>query len=139
MVALAQKIDNLDGRSNAVKSRLGAEKRPDARVRLVGILALIGDPSALPILRTLAADDDLEVRDAAVRAVASWPTPAAREDLLKLARESRNQTNRLLAIGGLVRVVGLDRYRDPEAAVADLEEAAGSRGGPRSTGWSSAP
>ncbi len=123
-VALAQKIDNLDGRSNAVRSRLGAEKRPDARARLVGLLSLIGDPSALPVLRTLAGDDDLEVRDAAVRAVAAWPTPAAREDLLKLARESRNQTNRLLAIGGLVRVIGLEKYRDPQAAVADLKEAA---------------
>jgi HEAT repeat protein len=123
-VALAQKIDNLDGRSNAVKSRLGGEKGTDARVRLVGLLSLIGDPSALPVLRTLAGDDDLDVRGAAVRAVASWPTPAAREDLLKLARESRNQTNRLLAIGGLIRVVGLDKYRDPQAAVADLEEAA---------------
>ena len=124
VVALAQKIDNLDGRSNTLKSQLAAEKRPEARVRLVGLLPLIGDPSALPVLRTLAGDDDLEVRDAAVRAVASWPTPAAREDLLKLARESRNQTNRLLAIGGLVRVIGLDKYRDPQAAVADLKEAA---------------
>jgi HEAT repeat protein len=123
-VALAQKIDNLDGRSGMVKSRLAAEKAPEARVRLVGLLPLVGDPSALPVLRTLAADDSAEVRDAAVRAVASWPTPAAREDLLRLARESRNQTNRLLAIGGLVRVVGLDRYRDPQAAVADLKEAA---------------
>ena len=124
VVALAQKIDNLDGRCGTVKSRLAAEKAPEARVRLVGLLSLIGDPSALPVLRTLAGDDDLEVRDAAVRAVAWWPTPAAREDLLKLARESRNQTNRLLAIGGLVRVVGLDKYRDPQAAVADLKEAA---------------
>ena len=117
-----------------VKARLGAEKRPDARVRLVGLLALIGDPSALPILRTLAGGDDLEVRDAAVRAVPPWPTPAAREDLLKLARQSRNQTNRLLAIGGFVRVVGLDRYRDPQAAVADLEEAAALSWRPRNRG-----
>ncbi len=123
-VALAQKIENLDGRSGSVKSRLAAEKRSDARVRLVGLLPLVGDPSALPVLRTLAADDSAEVRDAAVRAVTSWPTPAAREDMLRLARESRVQTNRLLAIGGLVRVIGLDRYRDPQAAVADLEEAA---------------
>jgi hypothetical protein len=93
-------------------------------VRLVGLLPLVGDPSALPVLRALASDDNVEVRDAAVRAVASWPTPAAREDLARLARESRNQTNRLLAIGGLVRVIGLERYRDPQAAVADLKEAA---------------
>ena len=27
-------------------------------------------------------------------------------------------------IGGLVRVIGLEKYRDPQAAVADLKEAA---------------
>ena len=124
VVALAQKIDNLDGRSNTVKSRLAAERSPEARARLIGLLPLIGDPSALPVLRTLVNDEDADVRNAAVRATASWPTPAAREDLLRLARETRNQTNRLLVIGGLVRVVGLDRYRDPQAAVADLKEAA---------------
>jgi HEAT repeat protein len=124
VVALAQKIDSLDGRSSTVTSRLAAEERPAARVSLVALLPLIGDPSALPVLRTLAADDNVEIRDAAVRAVASWPSPAAREDLLRLARETRNQTNRLLVIGGLVRVIGLEKYRDPQAAVADLKEAA---------------
>jgi HEAT repeat protein len=124
VASLAQKIENQDGRSGTVKSRLSGEKRSEARVRLVALLPLIADASALPVLRALAGDEDVEVRDAAVHALASWPTPAAREDLLKLARESRNQTNRLLAIGGLVRVIGLEKYRDPQAAVADLAEAA---------------
>jgi HEAT repeat protein len=124
VVALAQKIENPDGRSGTVKSRLAGEKQSEQRIRLVNLLPLIGDPSALPVLRALTGDEDVEVRDAAVRAMAAWSTPAAREDLLKLARESRNQTNRLLAIGGLVRVIGLDKYRDPQAAVADLKEAA---------------
>lgn len=123
-VALAQKIENPDGRSRTVKARLDSEKRAEARVRLIGVLPLIADSSALPVLRALLEDDDPDVLDAAVRAMAAWPTPAAREDLLRLARDSRNRTHRLLAIGGLVRVIGLDKYRTPQAAVADLKQAA---------------
>ncbi len=124
-VALAQKIESPDGRSRTVKARLGSEKRPDARVRLIGLLPLIADSSALPVLRGLLDDGDPDVLDAAVRAMAGWPTPAAREDVLRLARDSRNETHRLLAIGGLVRIVGLDKYRDPQATVADLKQVSG--------------
>jgi HEAT repeat protein len=124
-VALAQKIENPDGRSRTVKARLGTEKRTEARVRLIGVLPLIGDSSALPVLRALLEDADADVFDAAARAIAAWPTPAAREDLLRLARDSRNETHRLLAIGGLVRIVRVDKYRDTQAAVADLRQAAG--------------
>jgi len=125
VVALAQKIENPDGRSRVVKARLTTEKRTDARVRLIGVLPLIADSSALPVLRTLLADDDPDVFDAAARAMAAWPTAAAREDLLQLARDSRNETHRLLAIAGVVRVIGRDKYRDPQAAVADLKQTAG--------------
>ena len=64
------------------------------------------------------------LRDAAVRALTAWPTTAARDDVLKLARDARDETYRLLAITGLVRIVTLDLYRDPDAAVADLRQAA---------------
>ena len=125
VVALAQKIENPDGRSASIKSRLGREKTSESRVRLVALLPLIADSSSLPVLRTLLADDDPDVFDAAARAMAAWPTAAAREDLLQLARDSRNETHRLLAIAGVVRVIGLDKYREPQAAVADLKQAAG--------------
>jgi hypothetical protein len=45
--------------------------------------------------------------------------------VLRLARDLRNETQRLLAIGGLIRIIGLDKYRDPESVVADLRLAAG--------------
>ena len=124
VAALAQKMGNLDGRSRVVRARLAAEKEPAARVRLIGVLPLIGDTSALPALRAALVDGSAQVVDAAVRALADWPTSAARDDILRLARDSRNETRRLLAIDGLVRSVALDRYRDPKAAVADLKFAA---------------
>ena len=125
VAALALTIENPDGRSRTVKARLASEKLPRSRMQLIGLLPLIGDNSALPALRGLLADEDAGVFDAAVRAIAAWPTPAAREDLLRLARDSRVETHRLLAIGGLVRIVGLDKYRDQQSSVADLRQAAG--------------
>ena len=123
--ALAQKIVNADNRSGMVRMRLNTEKNAAARVRLIGVLPLIGDASALPVLRAALADSDAEVYDAAVRALAAWPTSAARDDVFRLARDSRNETHRLLAIRALVRTITLDKHREPAAAVADLRSAAG--------------
>jgi HEAT repeat protein len=123
--ALAQKIVNADSRSGMVRMRLNTEKNADARVRLIGVLPLIGDASALPLVRAALADGDAEVYDAAVRALAAWPTSAARDDVFRLARDSRNETHRLLAIRALVRTITIDKHREPAAAVADLRSAAG--------------
>jgi len=123
--ALAQKVSRADARGREVRTRLAAEKDLDARVRLIGLLPLIGDASTLPLLREALGESDPTVRDAAVRAIAAWPSAVARDDIFRLARDARNETHRLLAISGLVRIIGLDRYRDPQAAVADLRLAAG--------------
>ncbi len=122
---LAQKASNPDDRSNYVKFRLATETQPEVLVRLIGTLPQIGDNSALPLLRRALQNNDADVFDAAVRALSSWPTSAAREDVFKLAQEVQNETHRLLAIRGLARIISLDKYRNPEAAVADLRQVAG--------------
>jgi len=122
---LAQKTANPDDRSNFIKLRLAKETRPEVWVRLIGTLPQIGDNSALPLLRLALENNDADVFDAAVRALSSWPTSAAREDVFKLAQDLQNETHRLLAIRGLVRIIGLDPYRNPEAAVTDLRQAVG--------------
>lgn len=122
--ALAIKIANPDARSAPVRTRLAALKEPAARARLMGVFPLIGDRSALPVLRAALDTRVPEVVDAAVRAIAAWPTSAARDDLLRLARRTTNETHRLLAIRGLVRSVALDTHREPAAVVEDLKVAA---------------
>ena len=123
--ALAQKNVNAENRASFLRMRLATEKDIAARVRLIGVLPLIGDSSSLPLLRKAMTESDPNVYDAAVRALTSWPTSAARDDVFQLARDSRNETHRLLAIRALVRTITLDKHRDPAAAVADLRSAAG--------------
>jgi HEAT repeat protein len=123
IAALAQKINNPDGRSNMVKDMLRREKDPKARIKLLRVLGRIGDDSSLAALRAELSGTNEEVADAAARAIMGWPTPAARDDVLQLAQKSKNETHRLLALQALLRMIRADRYRKPEAAVADLRQA----------------
>lgn len=125
VVALAAKYVTTDNRARAVTGRLQAEKTPAARARLLAVLPLIGDSRALPALRTALANDNAEVRDAAVRAITSWPNVSALDDVFRLARDLRNETQRLLAVRGLIRLIAIDKSRLASAVIADLQVAAG--------------
>lgn len=123
LTALALKIANSDGRANMIKERLAEVKDPAAQAKLFPVLGRIGDDSSLPVLRAAMGSRDAVLTDAAVRAVAAWPSPAARDDVAEIARRSSDETHRLLAIQGMVRIAGLERFRKPEAVVADLRTA----------------
>jgi len=71
-----------------------------AKPSLLRVLAGFSAPDALPAVRALVGDADAAIREAAVRALASWQDPAAADDLLKLAKESDNPTFRVLALRG---------------------------------------
>ena len=124
VAALLQK-GSPENRSRLLRTRLFAEKDPAVRATLIGLMTSTGDDAALPVLRRALADADAGVVDASARAIAEWPTATARDDMLKILRESKDETHRLLAFTGLVRLVSLDANRLPEAAVADLKVLSG--------------
>jgi hypothetical protein len=121
VAVLLQKIASPEGRSRLIRTRYASEKDAAARATLIGLLPPTADGAALPVLRTALEDPSTGVVDASARAIAAWPTATARDDMLKLAREAQDETHRLLAIAGLVRLAGLDINRRPEAVVADLK------------------
>ena len=125
VIALLQKNAGAENRSRVVRMRLMTEKDNAARAKLIALLAPTADGAALPVLRRALADADPGVADAAARGIAAWPTATARDDMIKLMKTSKDETHRLLAFAGLVRLVGLDVNRLPEAAVDDLKTLSG--------------
>ena len=119
--ALAFKIANPDERAGAVKARLAEEKSPAGRARLIAVLGRIGDDSSLPQVRAALAAGDADVVDAAVRALSAWPTGTPIEDIWKIAKTSANDTHKLLALQGFIRLTAAAKYRLPEAVVGDLK------------------
>ncbi len=112
-----------DERASAVASRLAAEEDPGKRAALLRVLGGIGEDRTLPVVREALADASPLIVDAAVRAIAGWPTAVARDDALRIARGPESLVHRVLALEGFVRMVGLEPYRAPEGAVASLRDA----------------
>jgi HEAT repeat protein len=121
IAGLALKIGQPEGRANAVKDRLAAEKDAPNRAVLIRLLGKIGDNSTLPQIRQGLADGNARVADAAARALAAWPTATAKDDVLLLARTSKNPTHQVLALQAYIRLTLADKYRKPEEAVKDLK------------------
>jgi hypothetical protein len=118
---LAMKIANPEGRSNTVYARMAEEKSSAGRARLIAVLGRIGDDSALPRVRAGLADSDADIVDAATRALAAWPTGTPIEDVWTIAKTSTNETHKLLALQGFIRMTAAAKYRRPDAAVDDLK------------------
>jgi HEAT repeat protein len=107
-------------RAGTVKALLASEKGPKNRADLLRVLGKIGDDTGLALIRAALSDKDEGVVDAAVRALVDWPTPAARDDVYEVARTSFALNHRVLSVRAFIRMIGLEPFRAPDGAVADL-------------------
>jgi HEAT repeat protein len=123
VASVASTIPRPLARGDAAENLLAAEKDPKRKADLLRVLGKIGDDTALPLVRKALADPDKDVVDAAVRGLADWPTASAQDDVFGIAASSANLTHKVLALRAFVRMIGLEPYRQPAGAVADLEKA----------------
>ena len=128
---LAQKISDPYARGDDVEGLLAPA--PDSksvpvtdvakRCLLYRTLGKIGDDSSLALLRAALKDDDAAIQAAVIRTLADWPNPTPREDVLVIARNSKELTHQVLALRGFIRMIGLEKHQSPEAAVRSLKTA----------------
>lgn len=78
-----------------------------AQCALLRVVGWIGGPEALAALRAGVQDPNPEVRQAAVRTMADFAGPEALPDLLALGRQAPTATERILALRGYWRLVGM--------------------------------
>jgi HEAT repeat protein len=107
-------------RAGAAEALLASEKDPRKRADLLRVLGKIGDDTSLALIRAALTDPDETVVDAAVRALADWPTGMARDDVYEIARTSFALNHRVLSVRAFIRMIGLEPFRAPDGAVADL-------------------
>ena len=107
VAAVARKIADQSRRTEAILAALPSVKDVRSRCSLLSVLGKIGDDSVLPVLRTALKDDNTQVQDAAVRALADWPGAEPAEILIELARAAPKEIHRVLALRGYIRMAGL--------------------------------
>ena len=107
VVAVLRKISDDSKRADVVLAVLRAEDRVAVRCSLLRVLGGVANSKALETLEAASKETDAAVRDTAVRALAKWPDATAAEALLEIFQNTQNQTHRLLALRGLVRLLAL--------------------------------
>jgi HEAT repeat protein len=117
VAAVAHKIEDKTRQSAAVQAVLPNVKDAPDRASLLRVLGRIGDAGSLPTLRASLASREPEVQDAAIRALADWPTADPVPDLLKVAQTSTNQVHKVVALRGFVRLLALESDRTAEQTV----------------------
>ncbi len=109
-------------RADPVLAAYAAARDVAARQALLRILGRIAGDKACDVVVRATGDGDPAVRDTAVRLLADWPDARPAEALLKLAQTSTNETHRVLALRGTVRVLGLAGSAPAATQVRSLDE-----------------
>jgi HEAT repeat protein len=111
VAAVLRRTDRPD--ATVVVQRLAAGGPPATQCSLIRIASTVGDDRALPALRQAVQSGEPVVRDAAVRGLAAWPTPAPLEDLVSLARSAQESVHRVLALRAAIRLASKAEGRTP--------------------------
>ena len=95
----------------------------DAKPHLLALLSDVGDARALQAAADQLDNQNGDVRKAAIRALADWPSPEPLEHLLKVARTARDRIEQILALRGYIRLLGVPANRGAAETVELLGKA----------------
>jgi hypothetical protein len=125
LATVARRAEPGPGRTAAVLAALAAQRDAGRRGSLLRVLGSIGGPEALAAIRErLDSATDADERTAAVKALAAWPDSAAVEPLLAALGPGLAEAQRLLALRGLIRLLGTASDLPPDARVQAFRRAA---------------
>ncbi|MBV9468833.1 MAG: HEAT repeat domain-containing protein, partial [Abitibacteriaceae bacterium] len=119
---IARRGTDENQRTGAILTQLAKANNPALKADLLTVLGQVGGSRALTTLRKSLADPAPEVRLAALRRVAEWPTDEPLQDLLRIVRNTPDEKQRAIALRGYIRMIGLGEQRSPEASVALLQQ-----------------
>lgn len=129
LVAVAGQIEDPEQRAAALLAAL--ENAGDKRPALLKALSGIGGTAALQVIVADTKAADATLKDAAIRALANWPTADAAPELLAIAKDGADEILQVVALRGYVRMATLDSvnadakvqmYTDALAAAKRPEE-----------------
>lgn len=118
LVNIANRDPDTESRAQAIIKAIQASSGP-AKFSLLGVLGRIGGRNSLQTVRAMVKDNDEQIRDAAIRALAEWPDASAADDLLAATKTAASETHQVLALRGYIRVCSIRTDR-PAADTAKM-------------------
>ena len=106
IIILSKKVSADQSPASAVIEQLEALTKNNKLEITYDILGNIGDPAALPILRSGLKSKSAKEITAAIKALSEWPDESPLSDLQNLAEKTKNETHHVLALRGYVQLLG---------------------------------
>ena len=106
--AVALKKPDKSKQADEVTGALNGARDLETRLSLLRVLGRIGNGTALGALQTALDSDSEAIRDTAIRALAGCPNADALDTLLRICDTAANDTHRILALRGYIRLLGTD-------------------------------
>jgi len=104
-VAVAKRDKSKDPVNTIVNFFPQTRSIPIARAATIRIMGELGDSRCVPSLRNSYKERDRLVKEAAIRALANWPSPEVLNDLEYLSRRTPDGTLRTVALRGYIRLL----------------------------------
>jgi HEAT repeat protein len=117
VVAVSRKVPDEAARADAALAAYASATTPAAKGSLLRALRGIGNAKSFDAVQAAAKDSDAQVQDAAIRSLADWPDARATAAVLGIVRSTENQTHRVVAMRGAVRLLGLASGTPDEATL----------------------
>jgi len=123
LAAVALKISDASRRADRILAIYGSVDDVHARCSLLRVFSKIGASKALPVVRNALTDSTSQVKVTAIRVLSEWPGVEPLDDLRQVAKEGDSERDRVLALRGFVRLIGLKAKETPGQAVELYREA----------------
>jgi HEAT repeat protein len=115
--------------SAAVREALKTASDAAGRARFLPLLAFCPEAEGLALVAAAAQDSQPETRDLGLRTLADWPDPAAWVPLKERYAKAPSETERVLALRGLVRLLAEQNAKADAALIGRYQELlAGAKG-----------
>lgn len=120
--AVCSRAGNKEAAADLVIRAMSGVGTP-TRAALIRVLGKIGGVKALAEVRASVKDTEVDVQDAAIRAMADWPDAAVAPDLLEIARTNPRPAHQVLALRGYVRLANVPSGRPVAEKLKMYQEA----------------
>jgi hypothetical protein len=127
VASVTRQIADEARRADSVLAALRSSRDTPTQCSLLRVLGRIANAPAYEALLAAARAENAMVKDAAVRALAGWPDPRALGPLLEILKGSANDTHRILALRGCVRLLKQRSAQPAEVAQAYAQTMACAR------------
>ena len=114
-----------DKNTKILSHMLNNIEEKQVRISLLRVVGELGDSNSLEAVRRALKDEDADIQMAAIRTLSNWPDVAPAGDLLEVVKSSEQEIQRVVALRGYIRLLGLESERTAADTVKLYREAMG--------------